>query len=340
MRALQVEGPGKVRLVDVPAPTPQTGEVLLRVRMVGMCGSDLNTFRGKNPLVSYPRILGHEIAATVEDASSAANADSLLGSNVTVLPYTSCGQCAACRQSRFNACQFNETFGVQRDGALAEFIAVRAEKICKGDGLTVEQLALVEPLTVGFHAAARGRVTNSDIVGVFGCGGVGLGAISGAAQRGATVIAIDVDEAKLRLAQAAGADFAIHSQREGLHERLLELSEGRGPDVVIEAIGLPETFRAAVEEVCFAGRVVYIGYAKEAVCYETRLFVQKELDILGSRNATPDDFYAVIGMLQAGRFPVQQTISKVVPLDEAGESLAQWSDNPAKFSKILVDVCC
>ena len=329
MKALQILAPGVVEVVEVPAPTPKPGEVLLRVRMVGMCGSDLNTFRGNNPMVSYPRILGHEIAATVATGNGA-------GANVTVSPYTSCGACASCLGGRPNACRFNETFGVQRDGAMAEFLAVPEAKIYHAEGLSLEQLAIVEPLTVGFHAAARGRVTSSDIVAVFGCGGVGLGAISGAARRGATVIAVDVDDSKLALARAAGAKLAVNSAREPLHDRLQELTHGRGPHVIIEAIGLPQTFRAAVEEVAFTGRVVYIGYAKEPVSYETRLFVQKELDILGSRNALPEDFHAVIEMLHHGAFPVAQTISKIVPLEDAGQALAEWSENPAGFSKILV----
>ncbi len=341
MRALQVQGPGEVKIVEIPAPAPNENEVLLRVRIVGMCGSDLNTFRGKNPLVTYPRILGHEIAATIESAPRTRNnEDSPLvpGTNVTVSPYTNCGTCASCRRGRPNACQFNQTFGVQRDGALAEFVLVRPEKIYRADGLALEELALVEPLTIGFHAVARGRVAETDIVAVLGCGGVGLGAIAGAARRGATVIGVDVDDAKLSLAQAAGAKYVIHSQRESLHGRLEEITKGNGPDVVIEAIGMPATFRAAVEEVAFTGRVVYIGYAKEPVSYETRLFVQKELDILGARNAGPQDFRAVIEMLRAKKFPTNEAVSRIVPLAEAGVTLAEWSANPSSFSKILVRV--
>ena len=332
MKALQVRGPGEVELVDAPTPRPKQDEVLLRVQRIGLCGTDLSTFRGKNPLVTYPRIPGHEIAATVEEGANGITA----GTNVTVSPYNNCGRCPACLRNRPNACQFNETFGVQRDGGMAEFIAVKSEKLYAADGLELNELALVEPLTIGFHAVARGRVSETDRVAVFGCGGVGLGAIAGAARRGATVIGVDVDEAKLALAEATGARFVIHSQRESLHDRFQELTNNGGPDVVIEAIGLPATFRAAVEEVAFSGRVVYIGYAKEPVSYETRLFVQKELDILGSRNAAPEDFRAVIEMLQQGAFPVKQAISKVVPLAEAAAALAEWSAHPTSFSKILV----
>jgi threonine dehydrogenase-like Zn-dependent dehydrogenase len=336
MKAFQIQSPGKVQLVDVPAPLPEPDEVLLRVRMVGLCGTDLSTFRGNNPLVSYPRILGHEIAATVETRTLAGDRTIEAGTNVAVSPYKSCGSCAACHRGRPNACRFNETFGVQRDGAMTELIVAPPEKVYLADGLQLDELVLVEPLTIGFHAVARGRVSAADTVAIFGCGGVGLGAIAGAARRGATIIGIDVDDAKLSLAQAAGATHVIHSQRESLHERLQELTAGHGPDVVIEAIGLPATFRAAVEEVAFTGRVVYIGYAKEPVSYETRFFVQKELDIIGSRNALPEDFRDVIQMLQEHAFPVDQAISKIVPLAEAGAVLQEWSANATNFRKIVI----
>jgi threonine dehydrogenase-like Zn-dependent dehydrogenase len=221
---------------------------------------------------------------------------------------------------------------------MTELICVKEDKIYAAAGLSPTELAIVEPLTIGFHAAARGRVAPEDKVGVFGCGGVGIGAVLGAARRGATVIAIDVDHHKLAVAKAAGAKHAINSKSEPLHERLLELTGGRGPDVMIEAIGLPSTFRAAVEEVAFTGRVVYIGYAKEQVAYETRLFVQKELDILGSRNAGPEDFHDVIRALQEKALPIEKAVSLTVPLAEAGAALQEWSANPSRFQKILVKI--
>jgi threonine dehydrogenase-like Zn-dependent dehydrogenase len=173
---------------------------------------------------------------------------------------------------------------------------------------------------------------------VFGCGGVGLGVIALAAFRGATVIGVDLDDAKLEVARAAGAAHTIHSGRESLHERLLEITGGHGPSVIVEAIGLPVTFRAAVDEVAQAGRVVYLGFAKDPVAYDTRQFVLKELDIRGSRNALPPDFAETIRMLEAGRFPVESAVGLTVPMEEAGEALAAWSANPAKFRKIQVSL--
>lgn len=301
--------------------------------MVGLCGSDLNSFRGLNPLVSFPRIPGHEVCATVVRGDSGL----AKGTQVAVSPYTNCGQCPSCRRGRPNACQFNHTLGVQRDGALTEFIAAPRQKLYPAK-LTPRELSLVEPLAVGFHAVARGRVSADDTVAIFGCGGVGLGAVAAAKARGAPTICVDVDDEKLMLAQAAGGDYNINSLKQPLHDRLLEATEGRGPDVIIEAIGTPATFRAAVEEVAFTGRVVYIGYAKEPVAYETKFFVQKELDILGSRNSQPEDFQAVIRLLERGKFPVNEVVSVMVPLEQAPKALVSWSENQSRFKKILVSI--
>ena len=334
MKAFRIDAPNTASIAQVPdMTTARPAEVLLRVNLVGFCGTDLTTFRGGNAMVRYPRILGHEVAATIVDKGG----DLANGTQVTLSPYTACGVCASCRRGRPNACVSNETMGVQRDGAMTEYISIPRARLYPAP-LSLKELCLVEPLTVGAHAAARGRVAPEDTVAVFGCGGIGLGAIAASAFRGATTIAIDMDDAKLEVARKAGAKHLINTAREDLHTRFAELTEGRGPDVVVEAIGLPQTFRAAVEEVAFTGRVVYIGYAKEPVAYETRLFVQKELDILGSRNALNADFHSVIAMLKAGRFPVEEAVSAVVPLAEAAPMLAAWSAAPSRFTKIMVDL--
>lgn len=336
MKALIIKNPGEAVVESIKEPVSSAGNLLLKVRMIGLCGSDLNSFRGKNPMVTFPRIPGHEVAATIVSGSKG-NPALAAGVNVTMSPYTNCGKCASCLLQRPNACEFNETLGVQRDGALTEYISMPENKLYTGS-LTIKELCLVEPLTVGFHAVARGRVKAQDSVAVFGCGGVGLGAIAASGFRGARTIGIDVDDDKLNLARKTGAAETINTSRESLHQRFLDLTNGMGPDVIIEAIGLPQTFRAAVEEVAFTGRVVYIGYAKEPVAYETRLFVQKELDIMGSRNALPEDFREVIRMLEDHRFPVDGAVSSVLPLADAPNALRAWSENPAGFTKIMISV--
>jgi threonine dehydrogenase-like Zn-dependent dehydrogenase len=220
---------------------------------------------------------------------------------------------------------------------MKEFFTAPWEKVFRADSLSLRELSLVEPLAVGFHAAVRGRVTPDDTVAVIGCGTVGLGAIACAASLKATVIAIDLDDAKLALARQVGAQHKIDSSKEAVHESLLSMTGGHGPDVIVEAVGVPDTYRMAVEEVAHTGRVVYIGWAKEPVSYETKFFVHKELDILGSRNSLTE-FPMVIEMLQRKQFPVEATISATVPLVEAGDALTRWNAAPQAFTKILVEM--
>jgi len=337
MKALQITEPGKSQIAEVPEPSaPSEGEVKLRIERVGYCGSDLSTYRGLNPLVSYPRIPGHEVCGTIEAVGEGVPAEWAVGLRVLALPYTSCGDCAACRAGRPNACQKNQTLGVQREGAMTEWINLPFEKLLTSSKLNSAEMALVEPLTVGFHAVDRGAVTAEDTVAVYGCGAIGLGVIAGAAVRGARVVAIDLDPAKLNLAKACGAKETINAGEQDGHAVLQKLTNGDGPEVMVEAVGSPATFRACVEEVAFAGRVVYIGYAKAPVEYETKYFVMKELDIRGSRNALRKDFEAVIELLERGEFPVDLVITKTVSLEEAPAALAAWAENPGAVTKIQV----
>jgi threonine dehydrogenase-like Zn-dependent dehydrogenase len=338
MKALVIVEPGKTEIRDVPEPRPGDGEVLLRVGRVGFCGGDLKAFLGTFPLQQYPCILGHEIGATVLACGRSVPSDRVRpGQRATLSPYLACGTCLPCRSGRPNACVDNRTMGVRRPGAMTEQIAAPWQDLFPSDRLSLRELALAEPLTVGFHAVERGRVTKDDTVAVLGCGIVGLGAVAGAAARGATVFAVDIDDRKLAIARKAGAAHAVNSAKAPLHAALQELTHCEGPRVVIEAVGHPSTFRAAVDEAAFTGRVVYIGYAKAPVEYETRMFVQKELDVLGSRNCL-GDFPRVIAALEAGRFPVDDVVSREVSLAEAGAALADWARDPGAVTKILVNL--
>jgi 2-desacetyl-2-hydroxyethyl bacteriochlorophyllide A dehydrogenase len=338
MRALVIDDIGRSALRSVPDPVLQGGDVLIAVRHVGLCGSDLATFTGMNPLVALPRIPGHEIGgeivATAPDVSGAFRP----GRRVTLLPYTACGRCASCRNGRTNACRYNRTLGVQQDGGLADLIALPASKVILNDTLPARRLPLVEPLSVGFHATARGRVTARDRVAVIGCGMIGMGVILAAATIGAEIIAIDVSDAKLAIARRFGAGHVIHSGHEDVVARLAALTGGDGADVVIEAVGSPETFVQAVELACFSGRVVYIGYCKAPVSYDTKMFNLKELDIFGSRNATRPDFLAVIACLETLGDRADGLVSRTFAFDDAAQALPYWSANRAETLKILIAI--
>ena len=337
MKALQIIEAGNIKVTDINKPTPAAGEILLRVRYVGFCGSDLNTFLGKNPMVKMPVVPGHEISATIEQIGQGVPAGFQQGMRVTVNPYTNCGTCASCRNGRVNACEFNQTLGVQRNGSMQEYIALPWQKIIPAADLSQKECALIEPMSVGFHAVSRAQVTDIDTVAVIGCGMIGLGAIVRASLRGARVIALDIDDEKLSLAKRLGAKEVINSKSENVVERVKALTDGLMADVVIEAVGSPITYTTAIDIVGFTGRVVCIGYAKSEVSFQTKYFVQKELDIRGSRNAMPEDFRAVIQYLQNRTCPKDELISAVIKPEEAEETLKQWAENPGKVFRILVE---
>ncbi len=336
MKAIQITTPGQIDVIECPKPELHDKEVLLRINYVGFCGSDLNTFLGKNQMALMPVIPGHEIGAVIEGVGSEVPSFLQPGMTVTVNPYTNCGKCAACRNGRVNACEYNETLGVQRHGSMKEFIIVPWEKVIPANQISPRDCALIEPMSVGFHAVSRAQVTDSDIVMVIGCGMVGMGAMIRAALRGATVIAVDLDDYKLELAKEMGATYTINSRTDDVHRCIEKITNGLGVDVVIEAVGSPATYIMAVDEVGFTGRVVCIGYSKSDVSFHTKLFVQKELDIRGSRNALPSDFRAVIHYLEQKKRPVEPFISQIVKPEDAFDAMKFWADNPGKVFRILV----
>lgn len=324
-----------MEVIDLPKPSPSAGEVLIKLEYVGFCGSDLNTWRGGNAMAKMPVIPGHEVGAVIAGVGADVPDFLVPGMHVTVNPYTNCGKCPSCRNGRVNACQNNQTLGVQRDGIMCEYAVLPWEKIIPAGSLSMRTCALIEPMSVGFHAVARAEVSDTDYVMVIGCGMVGMGAIVRGIQRGATVIAADIDDEKLALAREMGAAYTINTIKEDVHERLAAITGG-GPDVVIEAVGSAPTYQMAVNEVAFTGRVACIGYAKSDISFTTRLFVQKELDIRGSRNAMPKDFLAVIRYLQRGTCPVDSLITSEVPASGAASAMQAWDAAPGKVFRILV----
>ena len=305
MKAVQIVAPSDMKVVEIERPELHAGEVLVKIAYVGFCGSDLNTYLGRNPMVKLPVIPGHEVGAVIEEIGPDVPEGFSKGMYVTVNPYTNCGKCASCRNGRVNACEHNETLGVQRNGVMCEYAVLPWTKIIPAGNISPRDCALIEPMSVGFHAVSRAQVIDNDVVVVIGCGMVGMGAVVRASLRGATVIAVDLDDEKLALAHRTGATYVI-------------------------------TYVMAVDVVSFTGRVVCIGYAKSEVAFQTKYFVQKELDIRGSRNALPADFRAVIHYLQSGNCPIEEFISAVVAPEEAQQAMEQWAANPGKVFRILV----
>lgn len=337
MKLIRIPSKESISVEEAPMPEVGVGSVLLSIKYAGFCGSDLNTFLGRNQMAKESVIPGHEIGAVIEKVGNKVPEFLKPGMTVTVNPYTNCGHCAACRSGHNNACEFNETLGVQRDGAMREYMVLPWDKIIPSEGLSTKASALIEPMSVGFHAISRAEVTDIDTVLVFGCGMIGVGAIVRASLRGATVITVDLDDEKLELAKQLGASYTINSKTQDLHSEIQKITNGMGPTVVVEAVGSIPTYQAAIEEVAFCGRVVCIGYSKSDVTFHTGLFVKKEINILGSRNAMPLDFEAVINYLKKGQCPLDSLISAVVKPESAFYAMKNWCAAPGKVFRILVD---
>ena len=337
MKAVSLREPGVVEIIDVPEPEVGPGDVLLDIRYVGLCGSDLKAYQGGAANLTYPRIPGHEIAALVKAVGEAVPESIAVGDRMTVSPYTACGVCPACRVGRTNCCEFNQTLGVQRDGALSRWFSVPYTAVVRSEILTLEELVLVEPMSVGYHAANRARISEIDTVLVIGAGTIGLGVIAAAARKGATVIVADIDDGKLGIARGFGADITINTLEQDALAVIRDLTKGEGVGVAIEAVGLPDTYRLAVDAVCFAGRVAYVGYATKPVTYDSTHFVRKELDIMGSRNAL-HEFPAVVQMIEKREQPFTDLITRVYPFAEVEKAFADWDATPGKFTKVVVEV--
>jgi 2-desacetyl-2-hydroxyethyl bacteriochlorophyllide A dehydrogenase len=336
IKALMIESESVSRFHEIERKVLGPNDVRVSIRHVGLCGSDLNTFKGLNPLVTLPRIPGHEIGGEVVEFGPAVSAGLPVGTRVIVMPYTSCGECSACRKGRVNACRYNKTLGVQQDGGLAEEIVLPESKLIRNDSLPAHRLALVEPLSVGFHAVKRGRVARTDRVVVIGCGMIGMGAVIAAVREGADVVAVEPSAEKRAMAEAFGARRTIDPMNEDVTAVIEAWSRGDGADVVLEAVGLPQTFTQSIDLASYGGRVVYVGYSKAPVTYDSKYFNLKELDILGSRNATLADFESVIGHLELLGDKTDILISKVFPFDEAERALPFWSTHTGAL-KVIVE---
>ena len=337
MKAVIFDAPGKVRITNTSAPEMKPGEVLLKINMIGLCGTDLNIYKGNMPLVTFPRIPGHEISARIIDKDNEVPDSIKIGSTVTVNPYTSCGKCTACRSGRFNTCMYNQTMGVQRDGAMSQYLAVPYLKILQHNTLSRKELALVEPLSVGYHATNRGRVSEGETVLVLGCGMIGIGAALAALQKKATVIVLDIDEKKLALMKSLGVHYTVNSKQQDALKAILDITNGEGPAVCIEAVGAAATYRLALEASSFAGRIVCIGYAHSDISLNTSLIVKKELDVMGSRNAL-DEFSDVIRMLEEKNFDSDRLITSVYKMENVDEAFRYWKENPGDVIKIIAEI--
>lgn len=323
MLTVVCESPLNLLAQERPRPQRDAGAVLLRIKRVGVCGTDLHIFSGDQPYLSYPRVMGHEIAGLVEEA----DADSGLapGDPVYVMPYLSCGRCIACRQGRTNCCVHLQVLGVHRDGAFAEYLAVPRGFVHRADGISLDQAAMLEFLAIGAHAARRGEVTLGQRVLVVGAGPIGLATAIFARQRGGIVTALDGRRDRLEVAARHVGVAATVALGDGDEAELARLTEGEFFDVVFDATGNVAAMERGLRFVAHGGRYVLVSIVPGEIRLSDPEFHKREATLCASRNATAEDFRTVLDAMRAGTIPDRALATHRLAL----------ADVPQRFERLL-----
>jgi L-gulonate 5-dehydrogenase len=331
-----VETPGVLKLAEREIPKIKNGDdVLVKVKRVGICGSDIHILHGKNPFAVYPRVWGHEFVGEVADTGAGVKSVKK-GDRIVVEPILYCGNCYACRQERPNVCVDLKVFGVHTDGGCAEYVIVpEANAHILPEGLNWDEAALIEPFTIGAQACYRGNVREGDHVLVMGAGTIGLTAASIAKLYGAVVIVADLVDEKLTYAKSRGADYVINSGREDLFKRVLEITGGTGPNVTIDAVCIKKTFEDAVLVTSTAGRVVELSFNETPSEIAPVNIIKKELTVCGSRLQTKR-FPVVIDFIKSGKLPLAGFVSKIYPVSQMAEAFEYTEKNNASVRKVLI----
>ena len=336
MKYIVCEKPHQFELKEKTMPVRKDGEVLLKIRKIGVCGTDIHAFGGTQPYFEYPRILGHELAAEYIEGEAEGYKP---GDKVTFIPYFHCGECVACRNGLTNCCVKIKVFGVHIDGGMAEYITVPEQYLLHGEGLDYDQLALVEPLAIAAHGVRRAAVNSNDTVLVMGAGPIGIGLIQFAKIAGAKVIALDINEYRLRFCkEELHADATINPANEDVTARLMEITNGDMPTVVIDATGNRNVMNSAFNYIAHGGRFVLVGLQKGELSFSHPDFHKRESTLMSSRNATKDDFQYVIECLKNGKIDPKKYITHRAPFTEMITEFEKWIDPKNNVIKALIEL--
>jgi 2-desacetyl-2-hydroxyethyl bacteriochlorophyllide A dehydrogenase len=329
------EEPGRLQLGKKEQPRRQPHEALVAIKKVGICGTDLHAYQGNQAFFTYPRILGHELAGQIVEIEN--HSDLVPGDKVVIMPYLSCGQCIACRQQKTNCCTELQVLGVHVDGGMQQFITVRNDLLIKANFLTYEEMAIVEPLSIGAHAVRRASLEQNEQVLVMGCGPIGLGIMKMAQLQGATVIGLDKDEYRLQYAKSSlGIDHILHVTKEPL-KQLQEITNNDLATIVFDATGNKIALESGIKYMAHGGRYILVGLSKGDISFNHPLIHSKEASIMSSRNATIEDFKKVISVLQQKLFPVDSYITAHVHYREMVERFDDWVQPANGNIKAIVD---
>lgn len=336
MKALICSRPGAFEYNELPAPVLQPGQAILKIKRIGICGTDLHAYQGTQPYFNYPRILGHELAADLVDADGSTGF--VPGEALTFIPYFSCGKCIACRNGKPNCCAVIQVCGVHVDGGMADYLSVPEYTLVKSEGLGYDELALVEPLAIGAHGIRRAAVMKDEFVLVTGAGPIGLGTMEFARIAGGRVIALDINDSRLEFCKRViNVAYTINASAENVTDRLNEITNGDMPTVVIDATGNLKAINNGLQYLAHGGRYVLVGLQREAFCFSHPEFHKREATLMSSRNATRQDFEHVIRTIKAGLISPLRYITHRVQFDAVKDTFETWLDPSAGVIKAMVE---
>ena len=342
MKALVMTKPGEFALEDRPRPVPKNDEILFKVLQVGVCGTDLHAFEGTQPLFSYPRVVGHELAVEVAEIPASAKSAAggfKEGDIVSILPYLCCGSCIACREGKTNCCTSLKVLGVHIDGGMQEYFSLPGSYIVAAGKLKPRDIALVECFSIGFHGVRRANPRRGEAVLVVGAGPIGIGVIHGLKERGAKVIVMDINDKRLSYArEIAGADYIINSLNTDPVKAVSDITGGEFPPLVMDATGNAGQMMKAIDYVAAGGTVVFVGLVRADISFHDPVFHSKELTFKASRNATREDFTNVIAGIESGRVNTSGFVTHTASLEETPARFPSWIKPETGCIKAVVSV--
>ena len=340
MKAVKIEKPWEIACVEQNRPEkPGKGQALIRIMTAGVCGSDIGAFRGTNKLVSYPRVIGHELAGIIEAIDEEDNPKGFkVGDKVIVDPYVYCGHCYPCSIGRTNCCVDLHVLGVHIDGGMAEYFCHPSRLLVKmPDNMDWVLAAMAEPLTISLHGVHRGALKAGEHVAIYGAGTIGVLAGMVAQAYGAHATIIDLVQERLDFAKSVGVENIINSGKEDVVARINEITNGVGAQLVMECTGANPCIRQTLDIVSNAGRITFTGWPSKETSLPTDMITKKEVDIRGARTSA-GEFEEAIELINSGKVDIRRILTKVVSMDEAPETIRDIEKNPGNYLKVVVNV--
>ena len=336
MKAVKLEKPWEVACVNTEMPQPKEGEALIKIVAAGICGSDIGAFRGTNGLVSYPRIIGHELAGEVISIPENNKNGIKVGDRVVVDPYVYCGHCYPCSIGRTNCCTDLKVLGVHIDGGMQEYYCHPADLLVRiPDDMTYVQAAMAEPLTISLHGIHRGRLKAGEYCAIIGAGPIGLVAGMVAQAYGAHAILLDLVDERLEFAKSIGIEHVINSGKEDAVEAIRKITNGTMAQQVMECSGANAAVRGTLDYVSNAGRITLTGWPKKETSIPTDIITKKEIDIRGARTSARE-FEEALELIRTKKVDMTKILTKTISVDEAPETIIDIEKNPGKYMKVVV----